>query len=104
MSQRTSFICWLRPATKEKCTMGDKKKLTTNAGCPVESGCIACHNGEAVGGTSFREMGIVKPCKAKSTAEGRSAVTGKAIDRFTFKVPILPPSTDNTLRPRPFGK
>jgi len=34
-------------------------------------------------------MGVVKPYKAKSIAEGRSAVTGKAIDRFTFKVPTL---------------
>jgi cytochrome c peroxidase len=54
-----------------------------------ESGCVACHNGEAVGGTSFQKMGVVKPYKAKSPAEGRSAVTGKEVDRFTFKVPTL---------------
>ena len=53
------------------------------------SGCIACHNGEAVGGNSFQRMGIVEPYKATSSAEGRSAVTGKDIDRFSFKVPTL---------------
>lgn len=54
-----------------------------------DSGCVACHNGEAVGGTSFQKMGVVEPYKAKSPAEGRSAVTGKDADRFTFKVPTL---------------
>jgi cytochrome c peroxidase len=54
-----------------------------------ESGCVACHNGPAVGGNSFQKMGIVQPYKATSPAEGRSAVTGKEIDRFNFKVPTL---------------
>ena len=54
-----------------------------------ESGCVACHNGVAVGGNSFQKMGIVQPYKATSPAEGRSAVTGQEIDRFTFKVPTL---------------
>jgi len=54
-----------------------------------ESGCVACHNGEAVGGNSFQKMGVVEPYKATSAAEGRSAVTGKDADRFNFKVPTL---------------
>jgi cytochrome c peroxidase len=54
-----------------------------------ESGCVACHNGPAVGGNSFQKMGVVQPYKATSPAEGRSAVTGKEIDRFSFKVPTL---------------
>lgn len=53
------------------------------------SGCVACHNGPAVGGNSFQKMGIVQPYKATSPAEGRSGVTGKEIDRFSFKVPTL---------------
>jgi len=53
------------------------------------SGCVACHNGAAVGGNSFQKMGVVAPYKAASPAEGRSAVTGKEIDRFSFKVPTL---------------
>ena len=26
-----------------------------------DSGCVACHNGEALGGNSFKRMGIVEP-------------------------------------------
>ncbi len=54
-----------------------------------DSGCIACHNGEAVGGNSFQKMGVVAPYKATTDTEGRSAVTGKDSDRFNFKVPTL---------------
>ena len=54
-----------------------------------ESGCIACHNGEAVGGNSYQKMGVVAPYQASVDAEGRSAVTGKDSDRFSFKVPTL---------------
>lgn len=54
-----------------------------------DSGCVACHNGPAVGANSFQKMGIVSAYKANSPAEGRSAVTGKDADRFNFKVPTL---------------
>ena len=54
-----------------------------------ESGCVACHNGPAVGGASFQKMGVVEPYKSTGGAEGRSAVTGKDVDRFNFKVPTL---------------
>ena len=54
-----------------------------------ESGCVACHNGEAVGGNSFQKMGVIAPYKSAVGAEGRSAVTGKDSDRFNFKVPTL---------------
>ena len=55
-----------------------------------ESGCVACHNGPNLGGNSFQKMGVVAPYKSASPGvEGRSAVTGKEIDRFTFKVPTL---------------
>lgn len=54
-----------------------------------DSGCVACHNGPAVGGNSFQKMGVVTPYKANSPAEGRVAVTGKDADRFNFKVPTL---------------
>jgi cytochrome c peroxidase len=73
--------------------LGKKDALTADeqAGYKLfkDSGCVACHNGEAVGGNSFQKMGIVQPYKATSPAEGRSAVTGKEIDRFSFKVPTL---------------
>lgn len=54
-----------------------------------DSGCTACHNGAAVGGSSFQKMGVVEPYDAKSPAEGRSAVTKDEADRFNFKVPTL---------------
>ena len=73
--------------------LGKKDALTADeqAGYKLfkDSGCVACHNGEAVGGNSFQKMGLVEPYKAASPAEGRSAVTGKDADRFNFKVPTL---------------
>ena len=73
--------------------LGDKDALTADeqAGYKLfkESGCIACHYGEAMGGSSFKKMGVVEEYKSNSPAEGRKAVTGKDEDRFTFKVPTL---------------
>jgi cytochrome c peroxidase len=54
-----------------------------------DSGCIACHNGEALGGSTFQKMGLVKPYATDNPAEGRIAVTGNDADRFMFKVPTL---------------
>ena len=72
---------------------GKKSALTKDelAGYQLfkSSGCIACHNGPAVGGNSFQKMGIVEAYKTAMTAEGRFAVTGKDADRFNFKVPTL---------------
>jgi cytochrome c peroxidase len=77
----------------DKWLLGDKNAITQQelAGYNLfkNSGCVACHNGEAVGGNSFQKMGVVEPYKAKSPAEGLSAVTGKDADRFKFKVPTL---------------
>lgn len=53
------------------------------------SGCVACHNGSAVGGNSFQKMGVIEPYKTDNKAEGLSAITGKNADRFKFKVPTL---------------
>ena len=73
--------------------LGNKETLSEEelAGYQLfkQSGCAACHNGPAVGGSSFQKMGVVEPYEAKSPAEGLSAVTGKDTDRFKFKVPTL---------------
>ncbi|THF62671.1 cytochrome-c peroxidase [Pseudothauera rhizosphaerae] len=53
------------------------------------SGCVACHNGEAVGGTSFQKMGLVEPYKTTAAAQGRADVTKQDADRMMFKVPTL---------------
>ncbi len=54
-----------------------------------DSGCTACHNGEAAGGTSFQRMGIVRAYESTSPVEGRYSITGNDADRFSFKVPTL---------------
>ena len=53
------------------------------------SGCVACHNGSAVGASTFQKMGVVKPYKTDNPAKGLSGVTGKSEDNYKFKVPTL---------------
>jgi cytochrome c peroxidase len=54
----------------DKWLKGNKKAITANelAGYKLfkENGCVACHNGPAVGGNSFQKMGVVEPYKASS--------------------------------------
>jgi cytochrome c peroxidase len=73
--------------------MGNKDALTAKELAGYElfkaSGCVACHNGEAVGGNSFQKMGVVEPYETKNQAQGMAGVTGKDADRFRFKVPTL---------------
>lgn len=73
--------------------LGDKNAITPDELAGYElfknSGCVACHNGQAVGGTSFQKMGIVEPYQTKNDAIGLAGVTGKDADRFKFKVPTL---------------
>ena len=73
--------------------LGNKDALSTTelSGYNLfkSSGCISCHNGEAVGGNSFQKMGVVEPYKTKNPAKGLSAVSGKDADHFKFKVPTL---------------
>jgi cytochrome c peroxidase len=73
--------------------MGDDDAISKQALAGYElfktSGCVGCHNGAALGGTSFQKMGIIEPYNSSSPAQGRIAVTGKDADRFSFKVPTL---------------
>jgi cytochrome c peroxidase len=77
----------------DKWLKGDEKVLTKveleGYGLFKDSGCVACHNGPAVGGNSFQKMGVIEPYTALSPAEGRVAVTKDEADRFNFKVPTL---------------
>ena len=77
----------------DKWLKGDKKAISADelAGYKLfkDSGCVACHNGPAVGGNSFQKMGVVAPYSASSPAEGRVGVTKEEADRFKFKVPTL---------------
>jgi cytochrome c peroxidase len=73
--------------------LGDEDALneTELAGYKLfkDSGCVACHYGVAVGGSSFQKMGVKDEYNSKSPTVGRKAVTGKDEDRFNFKVPTL---------------
>ena len=77
----------------DKWLAGDTKALSAQEAKGYalfkDSGCVACHNGPAVGGASFQKMGVVEPYQTKSSAEGLASVTGKDADRFNFKVPTL---------------
>lgn len=77
----------------DKWLKGDQKAMTKDEleGYKLfrDSGCVACHNGVAVGGNSFQRMGVVEAYKTDNPAEGRVAVTGTDADRFNFKVPTL---------------
>lgn len=72
---------------------GNKKALNTQELRGYQTfktaGCVACHNGPAVGGNSFQKMGLVAPYHTSNPAQGRAGVTGKEADRMSFKVPSL---------------
>lgn len=72
---------------------GDKKALNKQelAGYQLfkDSGCVACHNGPAVGGSSFQKLGLVMPYKTNNPAKGLFALTHKNEDLYKFKVPTL---------------
>jgi len=77
----------------DKWLQGDAKALNAKelAGYQLfkGSGCVACHNGAAVGGTSFQKMGVVSPFKSDSASLGRYEVTKQEADKYHFKVPTL---------------
>ena len=50
-------------------------------------GCANCHNGVAIGGNSYKKIGLVE--EYKTSDEGRFAVTGLETDKKVFKVPSL---------------
>jgi cytochrome c peroxidase len=53
----------------------------------VHMGCVNCHNGVAIGGNSFRKIGLVVPYETSDM--GRFEVTGIESDKKAFKVPSL---------------
>lgn len=77
----------------DKWLKGNKKALNADelAGWKLfkDSGCVACHHGESLGGTSFQKMGLVEPYQTTAAAQGRADVTKQDADRMMFKVPTL---------------
>ena len=52
-------------------------------------GCIACHNGEGVGGTSFQKFGVYGKYLTKNGAIGVAGLTKNPNEEMVFKVPNL---------------
>lgn len=50
-------------------------------------GCTTCHNGPALGGTSFQKLGLIHPYETADL--GRFKVTQEEGDEYKFKVPSL---------------
>jgi cytochrome c peroxidase len=51
-------------------------------------GCMVCHTGELLGGSSYQKLGSVESWP-NQTDQGRFRVTNAEADRMTFKVPSL---------------
>jgi cytochrome c peroxidase len=53
----------------------------------VQTGCVTCHMGPAVGGGMYQKLGVMKPYETKDM--GRFEVTGAEAELYVFKVPSL---------------
>ena len=77
----------------ERYLKGDKNALTQQQidGLKLfrRSGCIRCHSGNLLGGTSFQKVGSVRPYVTDNSSKGRMDVSGKPWDEMMFKVPKL---------------
>ena len=80
-------------AAFERYLKGDKNALTQQQidGLKLfrRSGCIRCHSGNLLGGTSFQKVGSVRPYVTDNSSKGRMDVSGKPWDEMMFKVPTL---------------
>ncbi len=76
----------------DKFVAGDPSALTAREkqGLRVfrQRGCIVCHAGPQVGGTSFQKLGATLPWP-NQTDQGRVEITKFPPDRMVFKVPSL---------------
>lgn len=52
-----------------------------------DKGCVSCHNGINIGGSSYAKLGIINPRETKNL--GLYNVTKQEMDKFFFKVPTL---------------
>lgn len=53
----------------------------------IDTGCITCHSGPALGGGMYQKLGLVRPFETKD--RGRAEVTKATTDEKLFKVPSL---------------
>lgn len=82
----------ITPSRWDRFLNGDSTALTANERLGFMSfrmaGCAMCHNGPAIGATSFQRLGRVKAWPNR-TDQGRYEVTKDQEDRMVFKVPSL---------------
>ncbi|MGZ3458702.1 MAG: cytochrome-c peroxidase [Archangium sp.] len=75
----------------DKFLAGDETALTEQERRGLElfagAGCTTCHNGPAVGGTSFQKLGVIEAYPTED--KGRFAVTKNEEDLYKFRVPTL---------------
>lgn len=56
----------------------------------IDTGCITCHNGPTVGGSSYQKVGVMVQYFPEDTEDiGRANISGNDADKFVFKVPSL---------------
>lgn len=87
----------LTPSPFDAYLKGDDKALTPQAlsGLKtfIEIGCVSCHNGVGVGGSSFQKFGVSedywKQTGSQPIDEGRFTATKDSADKYVFKVPSL---------------
>jgi cytochrome c peroxidase len=82
----------MTPSRWDRFLQGDKTALNDEEKTGflkfTEIGCATCHMGVCVGGTTFQKLGVAKPYPGLKD-EGRAKVTGRAEDKYYFKVPGL---------------
>lgn len=80
------------PSRWDQYLMGDSTALTPNEikGLRLFTslGCMTCHTGELLGGSSFQKVGLAEPWPNQAD-QGRYQVTRLETDRMAFKVPSL---------------
>lgn len=80
------------PSPWDKLLEGDEKALTDEQKegfmAFLSNGCVACHTGTLLGGTTYQKVGAVQPWP-NQTDQGRFEVTRNEADKMMFKVPSL---------------
>jgi cytochrome c peroxidase len=88
----------LTPSRFDEYLKGDKEALSTEEKIGMQtfinSGCIACHSGTALGGNMYQKFGLVQGpywqyTGSKLKDKGRAEVTKNEADAFFFKTPSL---------------
>ncbi|RKO64290.1 cytochrome B6 [Campylobacter sp. P255] len=72
---------------------GDKNAISEQAkrgyNAFLSNGCIACHQGQNIGGNMYQKMGVFVPYDNGTNWQGRYEITKDPHDKFVVKVPSL---------------